>query len=82
MRTLLMASSMSHMTVNHTCTSAQSLLAQQLLVRLLMCITDTHVLLAGGEPVEINAGDFVHFPAGQTTFKVTKPVRKFFTLLD
>lgn len=37
---------------------------------------------AGGEPVEINAGDFVHFPAGETMFKVTKPVRKFFTLLD
>jgi hypothetical protein len=24
----------------------------------------------------------VHFPAGETMFKVTKPVRKFFTLLD
>jgi hypothetical protein len=36
---------------------------------------------AGGEPVEINAGDFVHFPPGETQFKVTKPVRKFFTLV-
>lgn len=48
----------------------------------LLCRGDTPPLPAGGEPVEINAGDFVHFPAGQTTFKVTKPVRKFFTLLD
>jgi len=37
--------------------------------------------LPGGEPVEINAGDFVHFPPGQTMFKVTIPVRKFFTLV-
>ena len=31
--------------------------------------------------MEINAGDFVHFPPGKTHFKVTKPVRKFFTFV-
>jgi len=40
-----------------------------------------YVTYEGGEPVEINAGDFVHFPPGETQFKVTKPVRKFFTLV-
>ncbi|BDA46453.1 hypothetical protein COCOBI_08-5460 [Coccomyxa sp. Obi] len=40
-----------------------------------------YVTYEGGEPVEINAGDFVHFPPGQTHFKVTVPVRKFFTLV-
>lgn len=36
---------------------------------------------AGADPVEINAGDFVHFPIGETKFKVMTPVRKFFTLV-
>ncbi|KAK9805946.1 hypothetical protein WJX73_007591 [Symbiochloris irregularis] len=36
------------------------------------------VTYEGGDAVEINAGDFVRFPVGKTTFKVTKPVRKFF----
>ncbi len=31
--------------------------------------------------MEINAGDFVHFPIGETKFKVMTPVRKFFTLV-
>jgi len=33
-----------------------------------------------GEAVEINAGDFVQFPVGKTTFVVKENVRKFFTL--
>ena len=33
-----------------------------------------------GEAVEINAGDFVTFPVGKTTFVVKDNVRKFFTL--
>lgn len=32
------------------------------------------------EAVEINAGDFVKFPVGKTTFVVKENVRKFFTL--
>ncbi|KAK9863691.1 hypothetical protein WJX84_002805 [Apatococcus fuscideae] len=34
----------------------------------------------GAEPVEINAGDFVKFPVGKTTFVVKENARKFFTL--
>ena len=31
----------------------------------------------GGEPVEINAGDFVEFPAGMScVWKITKDIRK------
>ena len=45
-------------------------------------LLDCRDVRTGGEPVEINAGDFVHFPAGETMFRVTTPVRKFFTLLD
>lgn len=41
-----------------------------------------YVTYEGGEAVEINAGDFVRFPVGKTQFKVTVPVRKFFTLAD
>ena len=37
--------------------------------------------VAGADPVEINAGDFVHFPPGETQFVVMTPVRKFFTLV-
>ncbi|KAL0044400.1 hypothetical protein WJX82_004103 [Trebouxia sp. C0006] len=34
----------------------------------------------GAEPVTIEAGDFVKFPVGMTTFVVMEPTRKFFNL--
>ncbi|DBA81121.1 TPA: hypothetical protein ACH3X2_007093 [Trebouxia sp. C0005] len=34
----------------------------------------------GAEPVTIEAGDFVKFPVGRTTFVVMEPTRKFFNL--
>ncbi len=35
----------------------------------------------GGEPVQVKAGDLVHFPSGMScTWEVRKPVRKHYTL--
>ena len=45
-----------------------------------MCAGKFSVQYEDGEAVEINAGDFVKFPVGKTTFVVKENARKYFTL--